>query len=612
MTPNQSPDHGDSASRAERNEAILSHMQMGLVVYRLEDPRDDASLTVEEINPAAARILAMDAEGAQGRRMVELFPGMAGHPLLDTYAGVVRSGIAVDLGEVSYGDARLARGDYAVKAFPLPGDRLGLLFEDVTEREAVRRLKEEFVAMVSHELRTPLTSIRGAVGLLAGGVLPQVPPQAQELLDMALRNCDRLSRLVNDLLDLEKVESGRMTFDRVPLEAGHLLESVRSSMVGYAEARQVRLAVTLPSGPLPFRADPDRLHQVLVNLVSNAVKFSPAGEEVVLRAVRGGSQLRLEVEDHGPGIPQAFQPLVFERFTQSSQGAAKGGSGLGLSLAKAFVERMGGQLDFHSEEGRGTCFGVALPLEEPTEVPAHTADILIVEDDPDVARLLQVLLAEGGRAADIARDRREARRMLAEPVTYRALTLDLALPDGSGLELLKELRQDEATRDLPVVVISAWAQEGVQDLEGQALGVVDWLEKPVDLRRLKLAVRKALGDPPSADRPILHVEDDPEQRSLVATALAGLGPLAGAGTLAEAHHWLDGHKPAAVLLDLSLPDGSGLELLPRLGTGQAPPPVIIFSALEPPPELVDRVAANVRKSGQGPEDLRQALQRLLA
>lgn len=235
---------------------------------------------------------------------------------------------------------------------------------DIEEEKRVERLKSDFVSMVSHELRTPLTSIRGSLGLIAGGVAGQLPQKAGQLVDIASKNCERLVRLINDILDVEKIESGAMGFRFGPMELMPLVEQAVEINRAYAEDLGVELRIVQPADGARVWADADRILQVMTNLLSNAAKFSPRGGTVEIAVQRGAAgSLRVSVMDHGKGIPPEFQPRVFDRFAQadSSSTRQKGGTGLGLSISKAIVERHGGRIGFESEPGVATTFTFELP-----------------------------------------------------------------------------------------------------------------------------------------------------------------------------------------------------------------------------------------------------------
>lgn len=244
------------------------------------------------------------------------------------------------------------------------GQKLGAVvaMHDITERKAIDRMKNEFVSVVSHELRTPLTSIRGALGLIAGGVAGEVTPPVKKLVEIAHSNTERLVRLINDILDIEKMEAGKMDFPLQPVSLLPLVRQALDSLRALAAQSQVAL-VLAPSLPdAVVCAESDRLMQVLTNLLSNAVKFSPPGEQVTVAVAKHGPAIRLTVRDRGDGIPAEFQDRVFQKFAQadSADTRLRGGTGLGLSICKGLVEKFGGEIGFTTEAGQGTTFYVDL------------------------------------------------------------------------------------------------------------------------------------------------------------------------------------------------------------------------------------------------------------
>jgi len=236
------------------------------------------------------------------------------------------------------------------------------IIRDITERRRMEQLKNEFISMVSHELRTPLTSIRGSLGLIAAGAVQGVPETTRSLVDIAHRNCERLARLVNDILDIQKVESGTLTLRNVPVAVLPLLEQAIAANREVAKGYGVSLVLGDVAPSACVCADGDRLIQVLTNLLSNAARFSPAGERVVLSVARKDGMVRVSVRDFGPGIPEEFRPRVFQKFSQAEPHAdGHKGSGLGLSISKGLIERMGGRLAFETQSGKGTTFSFELP-----------------------------------------------------------------------------------------------------------------------------------------------------------------------------------------------------------------------------------------------------------
>ncbi|MFU8837704.1 MAG: PAS domain S-box protein [Thiohalomonadaceae bacterium] len=238
------------------------------------------------------------------------------------------------------------------------------IIEDISERKRIERMKNEFISTVSHELRTPLTSISGALGLIAGGALGELSPQAHSMIAIAYKNSQRLGYLINDLLDMEKLMAGKIRFDLCVQPLQPLLEQAIQDNRAYADQFNVRLRLSHGAGKAQVRVDAQRLQQVLANLLSNAAKFSPADTEVVLYAQQLDGQVRVVVRDHGPGIPTEFHDHIFEKFAQAdaSDTRKKGGSGLGLAITRELVERMSGTIGFDSVPGAGASFWFELPI----------------------------------------------------------------------------------------------------------------------------------------------------------------------------------------------------------------------------------------------------------
>ncbi|MHC0054430.1 sensor histidine kinase [Actibacterium sp. D379-3] len=235
--------------------------------------------------------------------------------------------------------------------------------QDITRQKVAEKAKSDFISTISHELRTPLTSIKGALGLVRAGAAGTLPDKARSMLDIAYGNSDRLHRLINDILDFAKLESGMMTFHLGHVDLAALVREAIAANDGYADLYGVRFKASGIDAPLVLEGDKDRLMQVLANLMSNAAKFSPRGGEVEIAVSDRGAGIRLVVKDYGVGIPKTAQASIFERFTQADSANQRqaGGTGLGLSIAKTIVERHGGEIGFTSEEGVGTTFAIDLP-----------------------------------------------------------------------------------------------------------------------------------------------------------------------------------------------------------------------------------------------------------
>ena len=466
---------------------------------------------------------------------------------------------------------------------------------DLSARHQVEKLKGEFISTVSHELRTPLTAIRSALGMLTGHFAQQVPSDLQPLLAIAQRNSERLVRLINDILDMEKLEAGQLDFHWTLGELAPLLAQALENNEPYAREYDVRLVLEVDADA-PVRLDPDRFAQVMANLLSNAVKHSPRGGLVRTRLAAHGDRLEIRVSDQGPGIPEAFRPRVFERFAQAdaSDARTRGGTGLGLAITRSLVQHMGGSIGFECPPGGGTCFYVWLPRAggpPPGPQPPARPHVLVLQGDLAAANQLAALLEPHGYATLVADNAGQGRRLLeGNPVD--ALILGPLLADEDGAAFLTALRQQPAHAALPVLMVSLQPHDGedAATLEGAAVGVLDWLRPPLDPARLLAAVRRGLGA--DGTPRVLHVEDDPDVRHLVAGLLEGHGIAAeGAANLAEARAALARHHHDIVILDLILPDGDGAELLAELGDTRPPTPVVIFSARDP--------------GGDGPKVLRQ-------
>lgn len=235
--------------------------------------------------------------------------------------------------------------------------------------DGVRRLdllKNDFISMVSHEIRTPLTSMTGSLGMVMDGTTGPIPKDAKEMIEIAQRNCDRLGRLVNDLLDLEKMDMGRVDFQMESIELNTLLRQAVEEHQAFGAKKNVSYRLQNPNEIMFSQIDSDRFRQVLDNLFSNAVKYSPPHQVVEVLLERRSETARIQVIDKGAGIPIEFQPYVFDKFSQfSSSGSAKEGSGLGLAIAKQFTEAMGCEIGFRSQPGSGTTFFLDLPLAIP-------------------------------------------------------------------------------------------------------------------------------------------------------------------------------------------------------------------------------------------------------
>ena len=501
------------------------------------------------------------------------------------------------------------------------------LQSDITARKSAETMKNEFISTVSHELRSPLTSIQGSLGLLIGGASGEMPEKARSLIELAHRNCGRLVRLINDLLDIEKIEAGKLDFD---LQRHDLVALVGQSVqMNQPFADKFEVGIVLEKAPEKAVAmvDADRFAQVMANLLSNAAKHSRKNTQIEISIARSAGWIEVAVADRGPGIPKEFHDRVFEKFTQadSSDIRRSEGTGLGLSIVKTIVEKQGGRIGFESAPGVGTTFKFSFPdLTEgpgsspiarsgaPTDARREAARVLICDDDPDIATLLAQMLSSSGYVCDIAEDAEQAIVKLAER-DYAAMSLDLLLPGRDGISFIRELRRDPRTRALPIIVVSVRAEEGRTEItNGHALSVVDWLQKPVDPLRLLRAVR--LGVDSSVLKPrILFVNGEDGAAAKIAARLGEILTVVDAPTLDQAMARIRDERFDLIVLDLGTPGSRRQEILESIREiAGAALPVMFLTDEHTLEDLAAEIAEILARSPTSGEDLRRRIESLIS
>ncbi len=569
----------DEAQRiADRNDYLARHKQAILNtaaegIFGIDD-RGVATF----INRAAANMLGGTVAGLLGRPLHPIIhePELAALPLES--CPICRPTHASPGGTVNLvgADGRTFPIEYTTSSMRDDDHRGGAVvtFRDVTERLAVQRMKDEFISTVSHELRTPLTSIRGALGLLGSGLLGDVPGRAHRMVEIAVTNTDRLVRLINDILDLEKISSGKVELQRRPMAASTLLRDAVDVVQNVAE----RAGVTLVCEEVEavVMVDRDRIVQTLTNLLGNAVKFSSAGSVVRVGGAVEGNALTVFVADQGEGIPAEKLDVIFERFKQvnASDSRKKGGTGLGLAICRSIVDAHGGRIWAESRERRGSTFRFTIPLaddEKPATVPATAARyVLVWGKAASGGELAEAISATGYQVVMVP----ELADVLLHPQAA-ALILDLPDEETTADALLECAKSIPLVAHLPPIIVACDPHRFFAASAGM---VAAWLCAPFTAENVAAALATA-----SSLRPVLIVEDDIDLARVIAASLENEGlRTVSVATGAEAITACASVEPALVILDLTLPDvdGFGVVQWMRQRESLRNVPLLVYSARE--------------------------------
>ncbi|MBN2472657.1 MAG: response regulator [Anaerolineae bacterium] len=505
-------------------------------------------------------------------------------------------------------------------------ERATLLNEEL---RTVSQYKSEFLATMSHELRTPLNSIVGYSELLSQGLYGSLNERQDDRVAKILRNSRDLLALINDILDLSRIETGRLALDLEQSSLNDVVEKVLANMRPLAEEKGLAVTTHYATGLPPIYADTLRLHQIVSNLVSNAIKFTPTGEiTIAVRSItvqdgtsqtqtlpltgwlKNGEWVLLTVQDTGIGIAPENHARIFDEFRQLDSTSTRefGGTGLGLAITRKLVNMHNGSIWVGSIPGKGSTFYVALPVSDvpaasPPAIPpaadsAETVHILCIDDNPEARDILASFLAEDGYRVTLASSGRQGIE-LARQLRPDVITTDLMMPGMTGWDVVNQLKASPQTASIPIVVISIVDQQPT----GYEPTVAAHLSKPFTREALFSTLSEVL-QPARQPHPILIVDDDVRTRRLVADILTSAGHETVTCTNGqEALHWLETHRPRIVLLDLMMPGINGFEVLAniRLRPDLVNVPVLVLSAktlTEEEQAQLDRQRATlVRKQG---------------
>jgi PAS domain S-box-containing protein len=441
------------------------------------------------------------------------------------------------------------------------------------EVERATKLKSKFLASMSHELRTPLNAIVGFSDLLADGIPGELNGKQKRFVNHIRQGSAHLLQLINDILDLSKIEAGQLELRCEQFLVKEALPEVLSTIRPLAMAKNIQVQQKLGTDR-PVYADRVRFKQILYNLLSNAVKFTPKGGRIEIDCFESVNQVCLSVTDTGIGIRPEDQQIVFEEFRQveGSPDAVNEGTGLGLAITKRLVEQQGGKISLSSEPGKGSRFTFTLPAgsntfrpeptNPPNSLPATTSGgsgkplVLVVDDEASARELLASYLNPAYRIA-IAESGAEAVNK-AHQLRPDAITLDLSMPGGSGFEALVTLKKNPKTANIPIIIVSMVDQEKV----GFALGAADYLIKPIRKPVLLEAIRKHVPPQGNDDSEILLVDDDPRTLEMLEESLRSAGyETQSVQSGARALEVLSSKLVSAVLLDLLMPGMDGFEVI---------------------------------------------------
>jgi len=482
---------------------------------------------------------------------------------------------------------------------------------DITESKKVEQMKNEFISIVSHELRTPLTSIHGAISLLTNSNVTQLSADANQLLTIAKTNTERLIRLINDILDIEKIESGKMDFSLKTQDLNILVQEAVAINQAYANKFSVKIVIAKEIPSIMVSVDRDRLIQVFTNLLSNAIKFSPPNEAVILDvSVINQNVVRVSISDKGEGIPEEFQEKIFQKFSQADSSSTRKheGTGLGLNISRAIVERLGGTVNFVTKLHYGTTFYFELPIINAlVKLKTETKPTIVIHViNTNAVDQIKIIFKLNHFNTLIANSTVEVEKYIQEN-KIAAIILDLA--DVNSVPLIQKIRNQPKYNIIPIAVISTEHAINHSEFNVSAINIIDWIDKPIDNDRLLQAIKILRKNITNTAINILHVEDDADLAKIVSSILMTEANIVNVQSIKDAKVELDQNNYDLAILDLKLSDGFSAELLPILNKKNIP--VIVFSAYELPSDYLSYVNNVLTKSKTTNEELLETIKKII-
>jgi PAS domain S-box-containing protein len=579
-------------AEASKNQAILSSIADGVIVF-------DQQRQAVVANPAVEDMLVTPLHAILGKpieQLIDITQDQEKIPKLINTA--FNSQISTPVRFKFEQGQRIISTSLA--SVSLPDQQRGgvvAVFHDVTREVEANRAKSEFVSNVSHELRTPLTSIKGYTDLLFMEAAGMVNERQRNFLRTIKSNAERLTALLNDLLEISRMETGRIRLDVGDVDLAHVIQDAADSLRPQMEEKGLDLVVDVDSNLPTVRGDERRLNQVITNLLSNAHRYTPAGGQVKVEGHRTKEGVQVDVADTGIGIAPKDRSRLFQRFFRANDPRvnAIGGTGLGLAISKMFVELHGGRIWVESELDEGSTFSFLIPTakhslpsqeslleqspirETPNLKAGAGQQVLVVDDEENIADLIEYYLQDAGYQVTVVNRGRDV-LPTAQAQQPDMILLDILLPDMNGFQVLRELKDNPVTAAIPVLILSV-----LHDKEtGFRLGAADYLNKPINAAELLSGINQILTQAEDQESThVLVVDDEADIRDWIEEVISGSGfEVRQARNGVEALQAVSESQPDLILLDLKMPGLDGRTVIKNLKSDKrtCDIPIVVLTA----------------------------------